>query len=96
MSKPDAIKTSKNKYLPILIINAVLVLAVIFRAFLCISVMDEVFNIGQALRSLQGNTFLVENWDYFQTGKRATFEATILNRLNRRVLTGQGLKNLTP
>ena len=68
MSKPDAIKTSKNKYLPILIINAVLVLAVIFRAFLCISVMDEVFNIGQALRSLQGNTFLVENWDYFQTG----------------------------
>jgi hypothetical protein len=30
--------------------------------------MDEVFNIGQALRSLQGNTFLVENWDYFQTG----------------------------
>ena len=68
MSKPDAIKTSKNKYLPILIINAVLVLAVIFRAFLCISVMDEVFNIGQALRTLQGNTFLVENWDYFQTG----------------------------
>ena len=68
MSKPDAIKTSKIKYLPILIINAVLVLAVIFRAFLCISVMDEVFNIGQALRSLQGNTFLVENWDYFQTG----------------------------
>lgn len=68
MSEPDAIKTSKNKYLPILIINAVLILAVIFRAFLCISVMDEVFNIGQALRSLQGNTFLVENWDYFQTG----------------------------
>ena len=68
MNKPDAIKTSKNKYLPILIINAVLVLAVIFRAFLCISVMDEVFNIGQALRTLQGNTFLVENWDYFQTG----------------------------
>ena len=26
--------------------------------------------------------------------QRATFEATILNRLNRRVLTGQGLKNL--
>ncbi len=68
MSEPDLIKTSKNKYLPILIINAVLVLLVVFRAFLCISVMDEVFNIGQALRTIQGNTFLVENWDYFQTG----------------------------
>ena len=68
MSEPNAIKTSKNKYLPILIINAVLILLVLFRAFLCISVMDEVFNIGQGLRTIQGNTFLVENWDYFQTG----------------------------
>ena len=68
MSEPDAIKTGKNKYLPILIVNAVLIILVLFRAFLCISVMDEVFNIGQALRTLQGNTFLVENWDYFQTG----------------------------
>ena len=57
-----------KKYLPILIFNAVLVILVLVRAFLCISVMDEVFNIGQALRTIQGNTFLVENWDYFQTG----------------------------
>ena len=68
MSEPNAIKTGKNKYLPILIINAVLVMMVLFRAFLCISTTDEVFNIGQALRTIQGNTFLVENWDYFQTG----------------------------
>lgn len=68
MSDSNAIRNDKNKYLPILIINAVLILLVLFRAFLCISVMDEVFNIGQALRTIQGNTFLVENWDYFQTG----------------------------
>ena len=68
MSESNAIRNGKNKYLPILIVNAVLILLVIFRAFLCISVMDEVFNIGQALRTIQGNRFLVENWDYFQTG----------------------------
>ena len=68
MSEPSTIGNRKNKYLPILIVNAVLIILVLFRAFLCISVMDEVFNIGQALRTLQGNTFLVENWDYFQTG----------------------------
>jgi len=68
MSEPDAIKTSKNKYLPILIINAVLILLVILRTFFCIIITDEVFNIGQALRTIRGNTFLVENWDYFQTG----------------------------
>ena len=68
MSEPNAIKTSKNKYLPILIINAVLILLVILRTFFCIIITDEVFNIGQALRTIRGNTFLVENWDYFQTG----------------------------
>ena len=55
-------------YLPIIIINAVLILLVIFRAFLCVSIMDEPFNIGQAFRTIQGNVYLVENWDYFQTG----------------------------
>ena len=62
-ARPDT-----KKYLPILILNGVLAVLVIIRAFLCIHVTDEVFNIGQAFRTIQGNVFLVENWDYFQTG----------------------------
>ncbi len=58
----------RKKYLPILIFNAVLIVMVILRTFFCIIITDEVFNIGQALRTIRGNTFLVENWDYFQTG----------------------------
>lgn len=58
----------RKKYLPILIFNAVLIVLVILRTFFCIIITDEVFNIGQALRTIRGNTFLVENWDYFQTG----------------------------
>ncbi len=58
----------RKKYLPILIFNAVLIVLVILRTFFCITITDEVFNIGQALRTIRGNTFLVENWDYFQTG----------------------------
>ena len=61
-------RTDRKKYLPIFIFNAVLAVLVIVRAFLCIHVTDEIFNIGQAFRTIQGNVFLVENWDYFQTG----------------------------
>lgn len=61
-------RTDWKKYLPIFIFNAVLAVLVIVRAFLCIHVTDEIFNIGQAFRTIQGNVFLVENWDYFQTG----------------------------
>lgn len=61
-------RTDRKKYLPIFIFNAVLAVLVIVRAFLCIHITDEIFNIGQAFRTIQGNVFLVENWDYFQTG----------------------------
>lgn len=61
-------RMDRKKYLPILIFNAVLIVLVILRTFFCIIITDEVFNIGQALRTIRGNTFLVENWDYFQTG----------------------------
>ena len=40
----------------------------LMRPFFCIAVLDEAFNVGQANRTIQGNQFLVENWDYFQTG----------------------------
>ena len=61
------LKSARN-YWPIIIINAVLIAFVILRGFLCMSIMDEVFNIGQSFRAVQGNVYLVENWDYFQTG----------------------------
>ena len=61
-------RNNSKRIIPILIFNAVLVVLAIFRAMLCITVTDEVFNIGQSFRTIQGNLFLVENWDYFQTG----------------------------
>jgi len=61
-------RNNSKRIIPILIFNAVLVVLAIFRAFLCINITDEVFNLGQAFRTVQGNVFLVENWDYFQTG----------------------------
>ena len=59
---------NSKRIILILIFNAVLVVLAIFRAILCITVTDEVFNLGQSFRTIQGNVFLVENWDYFQTG----------------------------
>lgn len=59
---------NSKRIIPILIFNAVLVVLAVFRAILCITVTDEVFNLGQSFRTIQGNVFLVENWDYFQTG----------------------------
>lgn len=68
----DAIKAKKaaqNKGLTIfIVVNSVLLLLVIFRIFFCVAILDEAFNVGQAFRALQGNQYLVENWDYFQTG----------------------------
>ena len=62
-------KTSQKRGLTILIIvNALFLLLALFRAMFCIATADEAFNIGQALRTIQGNQYLVENWDYFQTG----------------------------
>lgn len=61
-------RNNSKRIIPILIFNAVLVVLAIFRAILCITVTDEVFNLGQSFRTIQGNVFLVENWDYFQTG----------------------------
>ena len=61
-------RNNSKRIILILIFNAVLVVLAIFRAILCITVTDEVFNLGQSFRTIQGNVFLVENWDYFQTG----------------------------
>ena len=61
-------RNNSKRIIPILIFNAVLVVLAIIRAGLCITITDEVFNIGQSFRTIQGNAFLVENWDYFQTG----------------------------
>ena len=61
-------RNNSKRIIPIFIFNAVLVVLAIFRAILCITVTDEVFNLGQSFRTIQGNVFLVENWDYFQTG----------------------------
>ena len=61
-------RNNSKRIVPILIFNAVLVVLAMLRAGLCITTTDEVFNIGQSFRTIQGNLFLVENWDYFQTG----------------------------
>ena len=61
-------RSLKIKWICLIIINAVFVVLTIMRSFFCIAVLDEAFNVGQALRTIQGNVFLVENWDYFQTG----------------------------
>ncbi|MBR5181455.1 MAG: hypothetical protein IKW88_04325 [Clostridiales bacterium] len=67
----DKIRTENNKNNGLtifIIVNSFLLLLVIFRIFFCIAVLDEAFNVGEAFRALQGNQYLVENWDYFQTG----------------------------
>ena len=63
------LKTGKSIADKILIIvNSLLVALLVFRSFLTINTIDEVFNIEEAFRTIQGNKFLVENWDYYQTG----------------------------
>lgn len=42
--------------------------AMFFRAFFSIITTDEVFNIAQAYRTVLGQKFMVENWDFFQVG----------------------------
>ena len=62
-------KSQHNLGLTILIIvNSIFLLLSVFRVFLCIATLDEAFNVGEAFRVFQGNRYLVENWDYFQTG----------------------------
>lgn len=68
MSRTKVISLKNNKLLPILVVNAILIVMVLMRPFFCIAVLDEAFNLGQAFRTVQGNVFLVENWDTFQTG----------------------------
>ena len=51
-----------------MVINLFLILMTIIRSFLCISFYDEAYNVAQAYRTIQGNKYLVENWDYLQTG----------------------------
>ena len=69
MNAIKAKKAAQNKGSTIfIVVNSVLLLLVIFRIFFCVAILDEAFNVGQAFRALQGNQYLVENWDYFQTG----------------------------
>lgn len=69
MSEIRTKNTSRNKALTVLmIVNSVFLLLAVFRVFFCVATLDEAFNVGQAFRAMQGNRYLVENWDYFQTG----------------------------
>ena len=52
----------------LLFMNAILILAFVFRTYFTIHTTDEVFNIEQAFRTVQGNAYLVENWEFYQTG----------------------------
>ena len=52
----------------LLFLNAILILAFVFRTYFTIHTTDEVFNIEQAFRTVQGNVYLVENWEFYQTG----------------------------
>ena len=49
-------------------LNIIFAALIIFRSAFGIVITDEPFNIGEAFRTVQGNKFLVENWDFFQTG----------------------------
>ncbi len=40
----------------------------VVRSLFSIDITDEVFNIGQVYRTVIGQKFMVENWDYFQVG----------------------------
>ena len=67
----NEIRTERNRNkgsILCIFFNSVLLLLVILRIFFCIAILDEAFNVGQAFRALQGNQYLVEIWDYFQTG----------------------------
>ena len=58
-----------NKGLKIIVVlNLSFILLLVFRAFFGAAFMDEAYNVAQAYRLIQGNTFLVDVWELTQTG----------------------------
>lgn len=51
-----------------IVLTAVALAAMLARCFFSVITTDEVFNIGEAYRTVLGQKFMVENWDFFQVG----------------------------
>lgn len=48
--------------------SVLIIILLTFRAFIAINTYDEMFNLGEVYRVILGNTYLSENWDFFQMG----------------------------
>lgn len=75
MNKIKNIFSDKANHSP-LFYTSLLVLAflsLISRSFFSIVTTDEVFNIGQVYRTVIGQKFMVENWDFFQVGDSLSY-----------------------
>lgn len=62
------LKQNRKKSLPAAVFAAAVIAVMIFRAFIAVSDDDEIFNIVESFRTILGNSYLVENWDFFQMG----------------------------
>lgn len=58
----------KDSKIPFILLTLFALAALLARSLFSIDTTDEVFNIGQAYRTVIGQKFMVENWDYFQVG----------------------------
>lgn len=58
----------KESSLPFVFLSLIALAAMVARSFFSIVTTDEAFNIGQAYRTVIGQKFMIENWDYFQFG----------------------------
>ena len=65
----ERIKASDKKHhIFYIVLTAVALAAMLARCFFSVITTDEVFNIGEAYRTVLGQKFMVENWDFFQVG----------------------------
>lgn len=64
---------NKTDILYFVILTILAIVAMCMRCFFSIITTDEVFNIGQVYRTVLGQKFMLENWDFFQVGDSLSY-----------------------
>lgn len=78
----EAIADHKNILYILLVVAAFIALLV--RCFFSVVTTDEVFNIGEVYRTVLGQKFLIENWDFFQVGDSLSYPLIwIFHKINK-------------
>ncbi|HAS37818.1 MAG TPA: hypothetical protein DIW36_07955 [Ruminococcaceae bacterium] len=60
--------SDKNHRIFYIVLTVIALAAMLARCFFSVITTDEVFNLGEAYRTVLGQKFMVENWDFFQVG----------------------------